>query len=200
MSRSAVADFIESFEEPRWHAPLSLEPYLSGAPGHGTVKGMFFTCVTTLARAKSSSVPGRESYTGFKSYPIREWLELLPECARVAFPRLPIRSALFETGFHIYRTFSESTVGRVVMSVAGRDVHAAIRLTERAYQAVNSPSSVKVLEHSEQRAVFALRNFWEYPDCYQAGVLAAGVQAYGVKPQVRVRLLSKCDCDVELSW
>ncbi len=200
MSASAAASFSGDFEEPRWHAPLHIEPYLSGANPAGTVKGMFFTCVNDLAREKSGSAPGRETYTRFKSYPLREWLEMLPECARLAYPRLSIHSALFETGFHIYRTFSESTVGRVVMSVAGRDVHAAIRLTARAYAAVASSSSVTVVEHEARRAVFELRNFWEYPDCYQAGVLAAGVQSYGEKPRVRVRSISRCDCDVELTW
>ncbi len=197
---SAAAKIEGGFEEPRWHAPLAIDPYIQGATPGATVKGMFFTCITNLARGKSGNAPGRESYTGFKSYPLREWLELLPECARVAYPRLPLRSALYETGFHIYRTFSESTVGRVVMSVAGRDVHAAIRLTQRAYEAVASSSTVRVVEHSEKRAVFELRNLWEYPDCYQAGVLAAGVKAYGEKPRVRVRSLSRCDCDVEITW
>lgn len=191
---------MEDFEEPRFTAPLAVEPYIQGAPASATVKGMFFTCITGLARMNSGESLGRESYMGFKNYPLREWLTLLPECARLAYPRLPLRSALFETGSHIYRTFSESTVGRVVMSVAGRDVHAAIRLTARAYASVASSSTVKVTEHEERRAVFELRNLWEYPDCYQAGVLAAGIKAYGEKPRVRVRSLSRCDCDIEICW
>jgi len=188
------------FAEPSWQASVPVAKHLSGAPEGAYVKGMFFTCVTRLAREQGGATLGRESYTGFKSYPLKEWIELLPQCAAAAYPRISLRSALFETGSHIYRTFAESTVGRVVMSVAGRDVHAAIRLTERAYGAVGSISRVTTREHTEQRVVFELRNLWEFPDCYQAGILAAGIRAYDQNPRVRVRSLSLCDCDVEVTW
>jgi uncharacterized protein (TIGR02265 family) len=161
---------------------------------------MFFTCITRLAREKSGKAIGLEHYTAFKSYPMTDWLTLLPACAQLAYPHLPLRAALFEIGGHIYKTFAESTVGRVVMSVAGRDANAAVRLVTRAYESVGTLATVRLAEQAENRAVVEFREMWEYPDSYQAGVLAAGVRSYGHSPRVRLRVYSRSDVDVEISW
>lgn len=187
------------FAEPKWNSPLKVSDYLASAPS-SMVKGMFFTCVSRLALEKSGKSIGRPHYTAFKDYPTSEWLELLAEGAAAAYPRLPLRAGLFEIGGHVYRTFSESTIGRVVMSVAGRDVHGAIKLVTRAYQAVGASATVELTELEARRAVIAMRNMWEYPDCYQVGVIAGGVRSYGVNPTARVRVHSACDVDIELCW
>lgn len=190
----------QAFVEPRWSEALNVANYIAGAPTTASVKGMFFSCITRLAGERGGAQLGRDHYTAFKSYPLEEWLKLLPECAAHAYPRLPLRAALFETGSHIYGTFAQSTVGRVVMSVAGRDVHAALRLVTRAYDAVGSHASVKLLELEQRRAVVAMRNNWEFADCYQAGIIAAGVKHYGENPKVRVRRHAPQDVDIELIW
>jgi uncharacterized protein (TIGR02265 family) len=188
------------FHEPAWNAPLKVQDYVANAPPI-PAKGMFLTCITKLAKERSGKDIGRPHYTAFKDYPSKEWLELLPECAKLAFPSLPLRVALFEIGAHVYTTFAESTIGSVVMSVAGRDIHAALKLVTRAYDSVGAGGRVKLVELEERRAVVEMRDLWDYPDCYQPGVLAAGVRAYGEKPQVRVREHArKCDIDIEISW
>jgi uncharacterized protein (TIGR02265 family) len=187
------------FRDPPWNAPLKVQDYIANAPALPS-KGMFLSCVTRLAKERSGKDIGRPHYTAFKDYPSKEWLELLPECAKLAFPHLPLRSALFEIGAHVYTTFAESTIGVVVMSVAGRDVHAALKLVTRAYDSVGAEGRVKLAELEERRAVVEMRNLWDYPDCYQPGVLAAGVRAYGETPRVRIREHTKCDVDIELTW
>jgi uncharacterized protein (TIGR02265 family) len=188
------------FAEPNWTAPLVAATYVAGVREGGIAKGMFFNCIINLAREKGEVPNTRPQYTAFKGYPLKEWIELLPRCAAIAYPHVPLRKALFETGAHVYRTFADSTVGRVVMSVAGRDVHAALRLVTRAYNSVSAAGSVTLAVLEGNRAVVEMRQMWEYPDCYQAGVLAAGVRAYGVNPITRVRSQSPCDVDIELSW
>jgi uncharacterized protein (TIGR02265 family) len=188
------------FAELSFNKALDPQPYLEGAPSDGTAKGMFLSCIVRLAREKSGQKVGLDHYTAFKGYPITDWIRLLPQCAQLAYPHLPMRAALFEIGGHIYKTFAESTIGRVVMSVAGRDPRAALRLVTRAYDSVGATASVILTEQTERRSVVEFRDMWEYPDCYQPGILAAGVRAYGENPKVRVRVHSRCNVDVEITW
>jgi uncharacterized protein (TIGR02265 family) len=187
------------YRDPPWNAPIKVQDYIANAPPL-PAKGMFLTCITRLAKERSGKDVGRPHYTAFKDYTSKEWLELLPECAKLAFPNLPLRSALFEIGAHVYTTFAESTIGSVVMSVAGRDVHAALKLVTRAYDSVGAGGRVKLVELEERRAVVQMRDVWDYPDCYQPGVLSAGVRAYGETPRVRICEHKKCDVDIELTW
>jgi uncharacterized protein (TIGR02265 family) len=191
---------VSDFTELSFRHPIDVQAYVTGCPPANVAKGMFLTCMTRLAREKSGKQVGLDHYTAFKGYSMTEYLALLPECAQLAFPRVPLREALFHMGGHVYNTFAESTIGKVVMSVAGRDISAAIRLVARAYESVGSLSSVKLLEQTEHRSVIEFRNMWEYPDCYQAGVLAAGVRAYGQTPHLRVRVHSRSDVDIEVNY
>jgi uncharacterized protein (TIGR02265 family) len=199
ISRAEVAE-ATGFVDPDWDAPLNVPAYVARAPANSTVKGMFFTCITKLATEVSGTPYGRDHYTAFKSYPLTEWLTLLPECALAAYPRQPLRKALYELGAHIYTTFIGSTIGSVVMSVAGRDFRSAMRLAARAYAAVGSPTQVTIVVDDPQRAVITLRNTPEFVDCYQIGLFAAGARHYGVKVKVRVRNHGLCDCDLEMTW
>lgn len=196
----AGAEETTGFVDPDWNAPLNVSAYVARAPANSSVKGMFFACITKLATEVSGEPFGRDHYTGFKNYPLTEWLTLLPECALAAYPRLPQRKALFELGAHIYTTFAMSTIGSVVMSVAGRDFRSAMRLAARAYAAVGSPTQVTIIVDEPKRAVLTLRNTPEFVDCYQIGLFAAGARHYGVDVRTRVRNHGLCDCDLEMTW
>ena len=197
---SPATALAPELEDIRFREPLDVQPYIASYPPSNMAKGMFFTCITRLAREKSGQSIGLDHYTAFKSYSFTDWLTLLPQCAQLAYPHLPLRAALYEIAGHIYKTFAESTIGKVVMSVAGRDANAAVRLVTRAYESVGTLGTVRLAEQVGNRSLVEFRDMWEYPDCYQAGVLAAGVRSYGHNPRVRVRVLSLCDVDVELSW
>ena len=196
----AEAGESAGFAVPDWNAPLNVSAYVARAPANANVKGMFFTCITNLATEVSGEPYGRSHYTSFKGYPLTEWLALLPECALAAYPRLPQRKALFELGAHVYTTFITSTIGSVVMSVAGRDFRSAMRLSARAHAAVGSQAQVAIVVDEPQRAVITLRNTPEFADCYHIGLFAAGARAYGVNVKLRVRSHGLCDCDLEMTW
>ena len=199
MASPAIAT-SHDFRDPGFNAPLDVQPYITSCAPALAAKGMFFSCITRLAREKSGLEVGNEHYPAFKNYSMTEWLILLPECAQLAYPHLPLRAALFEIGGHVYRTFAESTIGRVVMSMAGRDTADAVRLVPRAFESVGTPAKVRLVEQERTRAVVEFRDTWDYPDCYMAGILAGGARSYGQTPRVRVRVHSRCDVDVEVTW
>ncbi len=191
---------MNDFVAPDFDAPLDLDERVRQAPSIATVKGMFFQRLCDDARLASGRRIGRDRYVSFKDYPVREWLRLLVEAAGAVYPHERPRHGLRLLGRRAYGTFAESAVGKVVMSVAGPNIKAALRLAPRAYMLAGNTIHVELGELTGDRAVFRLRNAWDFHDAWHVGVLEGGVMAFGRTPETRVRVLSLCDADIEITW
>jgi uncharacterized protein (TIGR02265 family) len=188
------------FTPPDTGAPLDLDERLARVPATATVKGMFMQSVADEAKAVSGVAPGRGRWVAFKDYPLREWLALLVDCALVVHPRLPVREGLRRLGQNAYPTFAASTIGRVVMSVAGDNLAAALRQAPRAYSVSGSDLTAEVGAVTERGGLLHLRGAWDFPESWHAGVFEGVMRAFRKEGTVRVRVLSLCDVDFELTW
>jgi uncharacterized protein (TIGR02265 family) len=188
------------FQEPNWDAPLDLAERLAGVPAEATGKGMYFQIVVDAAKAASGQTPGRGRYIPYKSYPAHEWIQVLVECAELAYPRVPRREGMRRLGRLAYPAFAESMVGKVLLSVVGGSITAALRILAQAYRVSGSMGRAEVAVLRDDRATVLLRGFWDFPDAWHVGVMEGGLTALGRVGQVRVRTLSLCDADLELTW
>ena len=179
---------------------LALAERIASAPADSVIKGLFFQAIVDQACAASGRAPGRERYLPFKGYPFTEWLEVLVECARLAHPRLPPREGLRRIGRCVVPRFAESTLGKVLLGVAGTSVAASLHVFPRMYASVGSSGTVRVRDVASTRAVVELRGLWDFPDAYHVGIFEGGLEALGHTGSVRAESRSPSDADLELTW
>jgi uncharacterized protein (TIGR02265 family) len=189
-----------SFQLPDFEVPLDLETRLDEAPEDGRVKGMFFQSILEQVAAAGASYPTEQRYFGFKDYPLRDFLRILGEAAPLAHPGESPREALRRVGRQVYPTFVQSMVGKVLFGMVGDDFSAALSLAGKAYRISQTVGSAEVGENEAGRAIIHLRDVWAFPDAYQVGIYEGGLDVFGLEGEVRVRLLSSCDADLEVRW
>lgn len=190
----------EGFGRPDLLAPLELDARLSGMPRDATVKGMFMASLMELVETRTGSRIGRKRYVAFVNYPLAEMLELLPKAAELVFPGMPVREGMRRLGQAAYPTFADSTLGRVLMSIAGSDPRAALHLAPRAYRLVGNTGEARVIDLDESTSILELRGVWSYPDAYNVGVHEGALEAFGQDGEVRVRVHTISDVDLEIRW
>lgn len=186
------------FVRPDWSLPLDLEDRLAKVPEAATVKGMFFSGPIDLAAKKTAKHVGRDRYVAFKDYPLTEHLEVLAQCAKLAYPREPARSALRRLGHDAYRTFVESLAGRALFAVAARSWEDGLTLVSRAYGITGPVGTGRVVEASASGAVIALRGIWNFPDSYHLGVFEGAISQYGKAGEIWVRVHGLADVDLQI--
>ncbi len=190
---------MTEFVSPDWNAPLDLEERLAAVPESARVKGIFFRSARRAAEQRAGRAPGRAGYSVLTSYPTRELIEVLAECAALAYPEQPPREALRRLGHLVFPAVRENPAGRFLFSVAGDKLSAAIGLLGRAY-ALFSNASATLVDLEEGRAVVEIRDAWTFPDCYHLGVIEGSLSAFHAEGEVRLRRLSLSAVDLELRW
>jgi uncharacterized protein (TIGR02265 family) len=154
-----------------------------------------------VSQAQRGGAPiGRERYTSFRGYPLSEWLDLLPRAAEVAYPHVPPREGMRRFGHTAFSTFTSSTAGRVLFSMAGQSPAMAARLAGRAFDVIGSHGRVHVLDVGDNYAVLGLRDMWDYIDSWHVGVYEGALAALRVQGDVRVRPMDRTNADLEIRW
>ena len=180
--------------------PVDLAAHIALAPAGGKVKGMFFRKVLDEVQRKGGPSIRERSYFTFSDYPLADWLTLLRDAAAAAHPRDPIREGLRKLGRSMYPTFADSTVGKVLFSVAGRDVMRALPLYPRIWSVISNHGTAAIDELTPGRVVIRQRNVWDFVDCFQLGSIEGGFGFFGIHADVKLAALSPCDADFEVTW
>jgi uncharacterized protein (TIGR02265 family) len=170
-------------------------------PASATVKGMYIdSFLKSLDRARIER-PTNSRFLSFKDYPLRELMSLLLECTALAHPSLPPKEGLRMMGRLVYPTLAESTVGKILFSIAGRDWKAALPLASRAYKISLDPGQATLNGLTGTSAVVELRDIYNFADSYQAGVFEGAMECYQIEGTVSARPLARvCDVDLFLEW
>ena len=188
----------EDFAEPDLRATLDVEARIAMAPEDATVRGMFFE---QLARSARRAEIARESrYVPFRNYPLRDYMSLVAEVARVRFPRLALGDAIRRVGWDAFLTMKDSVTGKVLFAFARGDALSVLRLAPDAYKHTMSHCSVSLRVSSPGQVVLEYRDLYNFVDCYQIGVVEGACRACGSVPRIRVRQLSVNDADMLIRW
>lgn len=177
---------------------LDVEARVRDTPLEKQTKGMFFEAITRGAR--NVGVVREQRYVSFRDYPLRDFMLLVAEYARARYPGLPMRDALRRVGSEAYAALMSSVAGRVLFALAGGDMQSALRLAPEAYRHSLSHCAVTVRVDMRRQVVLEFRDVWNFPDCYQVGVVEGACRALGVDARIRTRVHSACDVDMLVRW
>ncbi len=145
--------------------------------------------------------PTDKRYITFKDYPLRELMEMLLSSTAEVYPHLPPKEGLTLLGRLVYPTLASTTVGKVMFSIAGRNFEDALPLSRKAYEISLKPGKAELLDRSPGKATLALRDVWNFADCYQVGVFQGAMESFQVEGTVRAKPLGRpCDVDLHLTW
>jgi uncharacterized protein (TIGR02265 family) len=186
------------FSEVDWLGPLDVEARIAETPLASTTKGMFCEQLARAARKVGMACEAR--HVPFRDYPLRDFMRLLWDYARVRYPDLPTREAFRRVGWEAFSVLMNSVAGRVIFAFARRDVQGVLRMAPEGYKHCLSHCSVSLQFSSPEQTVLALRNVYNFPECYQVGVVEGGCRAFGADPRIRTRVFSHADIDMLIRW
>lgn len=182
-------------------SPLELEERLRRVPKEAMVKGIFLQRIVDEAKSHSGKSIREAKYFPFKDYPFTEWMQVIVDGGLAAYPRVPPREALRRIGHGTFATYRESTLGKVVLSVAGNSIGATIPLVPKLYELTSARGTHVVIARNDPgHCVVEMRDAWDFPDSYHVGVLEGGFLALGHTVDVRVHTISLSRCDIEFRY
>jgi uncharacterized protein (TIGR02265 family) len=188
-----------SFREPDWTAPLEVAEYVARCTEAHRLKGLFVQSVVDIAH-RAGQAPGRaRRYLPFKEYPCSEYIQVAEECARLVWPRHPVRQALREFGREAFPTFRSTMIGKVLLAASGDDLVNVFRVAPRVYEVSITPGSVRS-SVEQGRALLELRDIPTFADSFHVGALEGVLETYHARGSVRVRVHTLFDVDLLVEW
>ena len=191
---------LSAFLEPNWNAPLDVDAHIAKIPADASIKGMFFQDAIETAKRLSGTSPAARNYISFKSYPMREFVRVLADSARAAYPALSTRQGIRRLGSTVYPTLVDSMVGKVLFSIAEKSIRRALELTPRAYEITVSPGNAKLTWVEEGRAVLHLEHLWNFPGTYHVGIFEGAISAFEATGSVKVKQHSEHEAELLVTW
>jgi len=177
----------DTFVVPRWDAPFEVEREIEAAPPNASVRGMFFDFAVNRARRVSKRAISSESRIAFMHYPMRDYMRLLADCAREAYPHAPAREGLRRMGAHLYDDFLETMVGRAIFSVAGKRFDKIAVLAPKAYSASYAPCQLRTAITESKTIHVRFEPMYVFMDTFHVGAWEGVARFCGTEASIRVR-------------
>jgi uncharacterized protein (TIGR02265 family) len=190
----------EGFTLPSWDAPVDVAAHVHATPAGATIKGLFATAIVEACEAAGTHPKHAYArYVPFTDYPMRDYIPLLAEAARILHPRLSVRIGLRKIGRASQPTFARSMVGKVIFGTI-HDVPSAIEAIVKAYRVATPSSTVELRSLTEGRAVIHLGGMTTFLDSHHVGLLEGVTRAAGTQAQISVKPSSLSSCDFLVEW
>lgn len=189
------------FKEPDWHASIDFEARLSAVPADALVRGMFMQfLIEAIGKDPALLFGDRRRYVAFKTYPMREYVELLRWGAQQIYPHLPTAEAVRRLGHQVYPNYAATVTGTAIFAVAGPSFARVVELTPAAYRVTVPNSRVNVRELQPGRAIVELRGLWNLPDFHQVGIWEGAMRVCNTVGEIRVHVIDLDAVDFDLRW
>lgn len=178
-----------------------LRQLIEQTPADAKVKGMFIESFMNSLTRERIPRPSTKRFVAFSDYCLRDWMLMMLESTELLYPRLQPQVGLRRVGQLAYPTLVNSTVGKIIFSLAGRSWKDALSLSSRAYAVSLTPGSANLVHVGDHDAILELRDVWNFADCYQVGVMEGAMEAFNIEGTVEARRCSRpCDVDLIMRW
>jgi len=188
------------FAEPNWTANIDFDARLAAIPKRANVRGMFLQLLVQALGGEAAAAVRDRRYIAFKSYPLREYVELLALACADPSARLAPAQRVRELGRAVYPTYARSITGTAIFAAAGHSFRRVLELCPAAYRVAVEPARVTVRSVSNDHAVVELRDLWNLPDLHQVGIFEGAMQVCGVQGVIRVQPIDFGAADFDVSW
>lgn len=202
MPRGLTTTMPIRLPEPDWDAPLDMEWYRQNVPGHLLVKGMSIQAVVDAVTALGRTLAMPQQFISVKEYPMLDMVETLIKAVQGPLADLPPREALRRIGNHQLDQLRNNLLFRVMFAGLGQSlgIHAAAMLAPRAWGTATKHEVVEILVNEPGCVRLHIREMWNFPDCFQLGILEGALKAFNVNPRMGVQLLSRTEAEIEATW
>jgi uncharacterized protein (TIGR02265 family) len=175
--------------------------FILSTPEKATVKGMYIESFLRTFDQRNLARPSAQRYLTFKDYPLRDYMRMLLDACPVLYPGTSLREGLKRQGRLVYPTLLDSTVGRVIFAIAGRNWQMALPLASRGWEIRLKPGSAQLYDVTAHSAVLALRDIYNFADTYQVGIMEGAMETFLIEGTVVPRLQKRsCDVDLVMHW
>lgn len=174
---------------------VEAEERFAAFPPNFTVKGMFFSRMVQLGgpsalvdiKDKLVKPPALGRYLPFSDYPQVDFSRLAHRVAVGLFPRRGVCEAMRLLARKDLETFANSSVGGVMMALAGKDVCDALMKLPDMYRATLNGGTTSATRVAPNTVLLQYEDWYGWLDCYPLGHIE-GLAAY---------LNQRCEIEVE---
>ncbi len=156
---------------------VEAEDRFAAFPAGFTVKGMFFSRMIQLGgpgaladiQDKLKKPPALGRYLPFSDYPQVDFSRLAHRVATGLFPRRGVCEAMRLLARKDLETFAGSSVGGVMMALAGKDTCEALMKLPDMYRATLNGGTAKAERVSAGTVLLHYEDWYGWLDCYPLG-------------------------------
>jgi len=189
------------FSVPTFLEDIQLKDRLAAVPEGTFTRGMVLqsTVEQTVKRAGVRPESARDRYFPFKSYPVAEYMRLLVEASRLAYPDLTPAEGLRQQGFLAYDTVRSSSLGRIVGDLAGNDCGAFIRHAAQTYVPLSSGRAI-IVPRGPCSIEVRLRNLWTFPEIFHFAIFEQALRSLPIRTSLTARVHGFSSADLLIAW
>jgi uncharacterized protein (TIGR02265 family) len=188
------------FAEPDWGAPIDFEARLKAVPADATVRGMFLQLLLEGITGEAALAVRGRRYVSFKSYPMRDYIELLSISCTKSVRGLAHAECVRRLGRTVYPKYASTITGTAIFAAAGHNFRRMLELCPAAYRISTPSAAVSILSIEDGRARIALRNLWNLPDFHQVDIIEGAMDVCGAVGTISIERHSFCDVDLDVRW
>jgi uncharacterized protein (TIGR02265 family) len=198
--------------EPVWKpavldTSIDVDFYLRSCPTDATAPGVFFQDLVKFVMGRQHGVAERlhegitqRRWIAFKTYPLRDFMRLAVNAARILDGKLPLAEGLRRLGRTAFPSLRATMAGRAVLFALGNRLEDAFRNAPRAYRLV-LPQAQVIVDVGDHRGTIELRNVYNFATSYHFGVFEGTIADYGFQPHIRIRPGGRwCDAFFDVEW
>jgi uncharacterized protein (TIGR02265 family) len=178
----------DRYREP-FRGDLDIEGLVRAVPSHHTIKGAFVASNATFAapewgtlEKKLLNPPKGGKYLPFSDYPLADYLRVTDAAARRKFPKVSSREAHRLLSRSTFDVFSQTTLGKVTMSMVTTP-NAALLKYQDIFNRMVSGARVVVTEKGPNTLDLEFREYYSTQEAIY-GVIEGVILAYRQAPQV----------------
>jgi uncharacterized protein (TIGR02265 family) len=137
----------------------------------------------------------------FRKYPMRDFMRLSVNAARIAHGGDALSEGLRRVGWLAFQSFSATMAGRVVLFAFGERLENVIWALPKAYEVSVPGAVIETEELGPRRYRIRMQNLYNFVDTYHLGVLEGAILAMGFQPTIAVTVGERiCDATFEGGW